>query len=138
MPPADSVSARQRLHARLRSLADAFASFPAATRVRAFLYSLLFQTLCVLALFFLGQAFGAGVSLPDWGWVFALASVVLLLPINIGGIGLREGTLIGALGLIGVSASTSLPIGVALTLLTSIGALAGASLEITTLLRNRR
>lgn len=131
-------SARQRLHARLCSLADAFASFPAATRARAFLYSLLFQTLCVLALFFLGQAFGAGVSLPDWGWIFALASVVLLLPISIGGIGLREGTLVGALGLIGVSASTSLPIGVALTLLTSIGALAGASLEITTLLRKRR
>lgn len=134
-PPA---SARRRLHEQLRLLADAFASFPAATRVRSFLYSLMFQTLCVLALFFLGKAFGAGVSLADWSWVFALASVVLLIPISIGGIGVREGTLVGALGLIGVSAATSLPIGVALTLLTGLGALAGACLEVATLLGNRR
>lgn len=131
------TSPGQRLLTRLQLLADAFASFPTATRVRAFLYALLFQTLCVLALFFLGEAFGAGVSLADWGWVFALASVVLLIPLSIGGIGVREGTLVGALGLIGVSANTSLPIGVALTVLTAIGAFAGACLELATL-RHRR
>lgn len=131
-------SSGHRFHARLQSLADAFSSFPPATRLRAFLYSFLFQMLCVLALFFLGEAFGADVTLPDWAWVFAVASVVLLLPISIGGIGLREGTLVGALGLIGVSAGISLPIGIALTLMTSIGALAGAFLEVATLLHRRR
>lgn len=130
-------TAKQRLLARLRSLAEAFGSFPTVTRVRGFFYSLVFQMLCVLALFFLGNAFGAGVSLADWGWIFALMSVALLIPLSIGGIGVREGTLVGALGLIGVSADTSLPIGVSLTLLTAIGAFAGACLELATLLRHR-
>lgn len=135
-PPA--MSARDRVRSRLQSLAKAFASFPPAARLRGFLYSLGFQALCVLALFCLGKAFDANVSLADWGWVFALASVVLLVPLSIGGIGIREGTLVGALGLIGVSPGTALPLGVALTLLTAIGALGGACLELASLLGHRR
>lgn len=130
-------SIHRHLALRAQSFAVAFASFPTGARVRGFIYSLGFQAMCVLALFFLGNAFDAGVTLADWGWVFALASVVLLVPISIGGIGIREGTLVGALGLIGVSGHSSLPIGVALTLLTAIGALAGAFLELATLLRGR-
>ena len=132
------MSVRHRLRSRLQSFADAFASFSRSARLRSFLYSLGFQALCVLALFCLGNSFDANVSLADWGWVFALASVVLLVPLSIGGIGIREGTMVGALGLIGVSTCAALPIGVALTLLTAIGALGGACLELGSLLGNRR
>lgn len=129
---------REALQPRLQSLADAFATFPAMARVRSFAYSLCFQSLCVAALFFLGQAFNANLALADAGWVFAVASIVLLLPISLGGIGLREGTLVGAFGLIGIASAPSLTIGLALTVLTALGALAGGALEIIRLARNQR
>lgn len=127
-----------RVSSRIHSVAEAFASFPFAVRMRSFLYSVAFQALCVVALFCLGEAFRASVSLADWAWIFAIASVLLLIPVSIGGIGVREGTLVGALGVIGVAAPTALPIGVSLTLLAAIGALAGACLELASLMERRR
>jgi uncharacterized protein (TIRG00374 family) len=64
---------------------------------------------CLTALSF-SNAVGADVAYIDWFWIYAIMSVVLLLPVTIGGIGLREGTLIGMLGLLDVPPEKALSI----------------------------
>jgi uncharacterized membrane protein YbhN (UPF0104 family) len=48
------------------------------------------------------SAVGVEISFIDWFWILAILNIVLLLPITIGGMGLREGALIGVLGMLSV------------------------------------
>jgi glycosyltransferase 2 family protein len=70
--------------------------------VAAFLLTLVLQALTVLIYYMLGSAIGIQLSLPAY---FACISLVFLagaLPVSLGGLGIREGVLVGLLITLGV------------------------------------
>lgn len=61
-----------------------------------------FQLLTILAIVLLAIDLNIYLAFADWCWIFALVSIALLLPLTIAGIGIREGTFISLLGMLGV------------------------------------
>lgn len=71
------------------------------------------QALSVAGCLFLGAAFGIHLTFTAWCVVVGALSVLLLAPVTIGGLGLREGSLVGLLGLHGVPAEDALALALA-------------------------
>jgi hypothetical protein len=65
---------------------------------------LLFQLLSVLVSVVGARSLGIEVALADWCWIFAVVSIALVLPVTIGGWGVREGAFVVLLGRFGVPA----------------------------------
>jgi hypothetical protein len=72
------------------------------------------------------------VSFADWGWIYAIVSLAMLLPLSIGGFGIREGTYVGILQLFQVPAEQALVFSLALGSLLLFNAAVGMVLEIGT------
>jgi uncharacterized protein (TIRG00374 family) len=92
--------------------------------------SILSFILALSAIFILFRSLGASVGLID---TMALSSLVILaasLPISIGGWGVREGTMVGLFGIIGVPPATSLAVSVVLGLLSAAVSMPGLLLWI--------
>jgi hypothetical protein len=94
-----------------------------------------FQCLAVLILQRIAAAIGVQVAFVDWCWIFAAVSLLLLLPITIGGIGLREGALVTLLAGFGVTAEKALACSLALFGLQLLAAGAGAVMDLGLLVR---
>lgn len=62
--------------------------------------------------------------------MYASVSVLMLLPISVAGIGLREGGYVGLLALFGVSSDTSLALSFTFLGYALFGALLGGALEL--------
>jgi uncharacterized protein (TIRG00374 family) len=77
----------------------------------------------------LSLGLGIEVGVLDWCWVFAALSLILLLPVAVGGLGLREGGLVVMLGWLGVPAEKALAVSLAFFGLQAVGAAIGAVLE---------
>lgn len=92
------------------------------------LVGILFHVFAILINYLLARELGIEVSYFDWCWIYGLLSIVLLLPISIAGIGIREGTLISILGLFGVSIEKAMAFSIALTGLCIFVAIAGVLL----------
>ena len=73
------------------------------TLVLSVLLGCAFQFLSTVGMMLLGRAVGVPVALADWCWIFAVLSVALLLPVSFAGLGVREATLVGFLGALGVA-----------------------------------
>ena len=69
-----------------------------------------FQLISTASMFFLGRAIGIDVALADWCWIFAVLSIALLLPVSFAGLGVREATLVGFLGALGVRPELALSV----------------------------
>lgn len=65
------------------------------------LIGLVTHSIAVLINFLLAQDFGMNIPYWDWCWIYAITSIVLLVPITIAGIGLRDGSLITLIALLG-------------------------------------
>jgi uncharacterized protein (TIRG00374 family) len=65
---------------------------------------MLYQLIAVSSSMILAYGFGFYVSILDWFWINGFLSILFLLPITIGGLGLREGSLIQLLGLFSIPA----------------------------------
>jgi len=72
------------------------------TLALSFLLGIIYQGLIVASCVVIAYFLGIGVSFFDWCWIMAVLSVVLLLPVSFAGIGLREGTIVGLLGILGI------------------------------------
>jgi hypothetical protein len=72
---------------------------------------------------------GVRIHFADWCWLFGLISIATMLPFTIGGIGLREGSFVGALALFGVAAEQALALSLAVFGLLLAGAMVGAVLD---------
>jgi len=85
-----------RFAAILKGISAAFGAFAGrrAALVEALLLSLVFQSGVVLHYFFIGQALGFTVPLGSFFLIVPLAIFVMMLPITINAIGLREHTFI--------------------------------------------
>lgn len=74
-----------------------------STLLLALLLGILFQALCVGICMVLGENLNISLSVAAWTLVMGFSSIVLLAPISIAGIGVREATIIGAVGYFGGS-----------------------------------
>lgn len=102
-------------------------------------FSLGIQVLYVSAIAIAGRAFGLDVSW--WYWALATASVALatLLPVSIGGLGVRESGYAAVLAPVGAKAAAAASVGFSLgALLAAVSLLALAALEVATRISFRR
>ena len=96
-----------------------------------FLVAFVFHALCVCIHLVIGHALGIGLTVADWCVVYASVSVLLLLPLSIAGIGLREGGYVGILAMFGVSSESALALSFTFFAYTLLGALLGLIAELT-------
>lgn len=85
----------------------------------------------------LGMAVGIDQPFSVWGAVIGLMSVIVLMPVTVAGIGLREASLVGLLDLVGVPHAQSLALGFGILAFQVMVALLGAVIDLT-VLRERR
>jgi len=85
----------------------------------AIAWGLVVQVGGVLSVACIGRALGVQVGLPTWFMVVPLVNLAMLLPISIGGVGVREGMMSLLLAPSGVSPETAVAVGM-LTLLTAV------------------
>jgi uncharacterized protein (TIRG00374 family) len=70
--------------------------------IKSILCGMVYQGLNALTGALLCYAVQVDLGIIDWFWIETFLSILLLLPISIGGLGLREGTLMGLLGSLAV------------------------------------
>ncbi len=97
-----------------------------AVIVLAIIYGVVFQFLNCLSIFFIAKSLNMFIPLLDIMWVMALVSIILVVPVTILGLGLREGSFIVLLGFLGFNSETSLSLSLLLTsVLIFVGLLGG-------------
>jgi hypothetical protein len=90
-----------------------------------FAISFSFQIINVLVVFLLGIALGLGIPLGNYFVIVPLVDLISILPISISGIGVREGSYVGLLYLLGVETSKGLAFGLLGFLVVMIASLLG-------------
>lgn len=101
------------------------------------LFGILAQTCAVAGSQALGLAVGIDQPVTVWCAVIGLMSVIVLVPVTVGGIGLREASLIGLLERVGVDAAPALALGFGILAFQVMVALLGALVDVA-VLRPRR
>ncbi len=101
------------------------------TLLRSLLLGIVFQGLSIAVFAVLGASMGLELSIASWAVVVGLVSVVLLLPVTIAGVGLRDGSLVGLIALLGQSSSAALALSLMLLALNILGAGAGLLADLT-------
>ena len=75
-----------------------FESESEALNIKHLLYNILwgfvYQTVSVGLIMIIANGVNVSLSMLDWFWITGVLSLIILLPVTIGGIGLREGSLI--------------------------------------------
>lgn len=90
----------------------------------------IFQLSGVLIIFILGKSLMINLSFFDFSWIFGIVSLALLLPLTLGGLGIREGTFIGLLGWLGINSEKALALSLIFFALQIFDSLIGASIEL--------
>ena len=93
-----------------------------ATLLKSLALGLLVQSLSICVFVLVGADLGIPLAPSAWAVVVGLVSVVLLLPITVAGIGLRDGSLVAVLGLLGHGASAALALSFVLLAINLAGA----------------
>lgn len=94
--------------------------------VGSFITGIAFQVLVVIVVAYLGTGMGISLTFSAWVAVVGLVSLVLLLPITVAGIGLREGGLVVLLGFVGVASADAVALSFVMLGFTLFGAVIGA------------
>lgn len=78
----------------------------------------------------LAQAVGISIPFVDWIWISSVVSIMLLLPITVAGLGLREGVLVALLGWFGVAPATAFALSLIVFALYILSAIPGLVLDL--------
>lgn len=103
-----TLQARIKLFRRLTAIGfignlfESFQRYPLIAIGRAYIVSLFFNITLIVMNVFIGLALGAQANLVHYAIFVPIASLVLILPISLAGLGVREGAYIQLFGLIGV------------------------------------
>ena len=100
------------------------------TLLTALLVGLVFQMFCIALFALLGAALGIDLPIASWAVVVGLIGVVLLLPLTVAGIGLRDGTLLTVLGALGQSEAAAVALSFSLLALNILAALVGFVVDV--------
>ena len=106
--------------------------------LKSFMYGILFHLIAVFIGILLTYGVGAGLNAIDWLWINATVSIALLLPITLGGLGIREAGMIGMLGLIGIKSEQALAVSFGFLSLLLIQAVVGFGIEIVITLKRAK
>jgi len=106
--------------------------------VAAVILGLVFHAGCVAMHVLLGNDLGMRLQWTDWTVVYAGVSLLMLLPISVAGLGLREGGYVGLLVLFGYKASTALSLSFAMFGISLVATLVGGGLELAAMVANTR
>jgi len=118
---------RKKIKAFLRQMIEAASKYDLRSLTLAVFFAILFQGLRVISLYFYLRFYDYRIALPDLLFVISVVSVVSMIPISVGALGVRENILTWSLALYGVPLSAS--VGLALisrvifVLLSLIGAI---------------
>jgi glycosyltransferase 2 family protein len=99
---------------------------------------IVYQIIGILTFYLLARSLHLGISFFDWSWIVAALSLAILLPLTIGGLGIREGALIGLLQFYGAQTETAVGISLAVFFLMLILAAIGGILAAVSSLIARR
>ena len=128
----------QRLSARAVRFVESASAFSRLRRsdsaIMAF-WSLLAAFLFVVSSWFAAWAMGLDISLNSLVWIRSLVFILTLVPITVGGVGVRELGFVGMLGLLGVPAPTALAFSAANFSFQLVHAAIGALLELWRVIR---
>ena len=106
--------------------------------VAAVMLGLAFHAGCVAMQVLLGNDLGMRLQWADWTVVYAGVSLLMLLPISVAGLGLREGGYVGLLALFGYKASAALSLSFAMFGISLVAAVVGGGLELAATVANTR
>jgi uncharacterized membrane protein YbhN (UPF0104 family) len=93
------------------------------------LFGACFQLIAVWINYQIGRELGLQVDFSDWCWVFAVVSIVTALPFTLGGLGLREGSFVGSLALLGIAPEKAMGVSFAVFSILLAGAAMGGVLD---------
>lgn len=106
---------------------------------RAVLLGILLQLFTIWITFTFANALNITIAPFDWFWIFGLISILVLMPLTIGGLGLREGAFISLLGFFAVEPLLALQLSLSIFACQVVVGIFGAILEgydwVTSLLR---
>lgn len=99
-----------KIREKLQSILRAFLAFQGKTGVliRALIWSVLLQANVVLHYYLISEALGLGIPLISFFLIVPLATFVMMLPISINGIGVRESTFVFFFGAFAVSSASAI------------------------------
>ena len=95
-----------------------------------FILACIYQLAGVLMVFIIARNLGIQVEYVDFCWIFAVVSIALLLPVTIGGLGLREGAFLGLLGWMNVLPDKAMALSLSFFGVQILEALAGGILAL--------
>ena len=97
----------------------------------SFVVALAFHATCVAIHVALGPSLGIQLPVAEWSIAYAGVSMLMLLPMTLAGLGLREGGYVGLLGLFGATAASALSLSLVLFAFVLLGAVLGLVAELT-------
>lgn len=96
--------------------------------IKSGIWGIVYQMVIVSEYYVLSLGVGIEISYWDYCWVNAILTIILFLPISVGGLGIREVSLIGFLGLLNVSSEKAVSLSVLLLAIQVIRAFGGGIL----------
>jgi glycosyltransferase 2 family protein len=96
----------------------------------ALVLGLVFQALCVGICMVLGENLNIGLSVAAWALVMGFSSLVLLAPVSIAGIGVREASLVTVIGALGGSEVGAFALSLVLLAVNLVGAGVGFAVDL--------
>jgi len=93
--------------------------------------AIIYQAVGVLMFYVLSRGLGLPVGFFDWSWIVGALTLALFLPLTIGGLGIREGTLIGILAIYGCEKETAIAVSLVAFSFVLMLAIIGAVLSFT-------
>jgi uncharacterized membrane protein YbhN (UPF0104 family) len=93
-------------------------------------YGVIFQLLSISCAEILANGIGIQMSFMEWCVVSGVLTVVLLAPVTVAGLGLREATMVGLLGVLGVSSEAAFAAALLMLGAQMTGAVLGAVFDI--------
>ncbi len=98
---------------------------------RSLALGIVFQMFSIAAFAILGNALGIDLTATAWAVIVGLISVILLVPVTVAGLGLREGSLVAVLAMLGQGTGPALALSFSLLALNLLGAGVGLVLDLT-------
>jgi glycosyltransferase 2 family protein len=89
----------------------------------------LYQLISIAIIMTFARELRIAISVIDWFWIFGVVSIIQFLPISIAGLGVREVSLVGILGLFLVPAPAALALSFSIFGIQLLYALIGAAVE---------
>lgn len=91
---------------------------------------IIFQLVLAAVYFTLGKGLGVYVPFFDWCWILGILTAVVVIPVTIGGLGLREASLVGLLGYFMIAQEKALALSFSIFGVQLILAMIGAIFEV--------